>query len=315
MLVNSTQEKFTIQVISPDSDRENKGHDHYVWKATMEAIEALGHVALDPFTTEIPDIQLIFMGVPQKYKFVRRGTFKAAWLYAKPNADLEERNLDDFNQLYTLTTCHQQVIEARLGRKSKILRVATNKIYTPATKKYRYDVAYMATAVDYRAEVVKALANAGFKVAVVGSKWTKDAERAQKRANLCLVKNPNINIIDEFWPNEKFNDFFNMAPLSIYPVADSYMENGIVPIRILDIYAGSDCLCLVRKVSTLNEAFSVLPPTYDTPQELINLVEHYLAHPEERKEKQAAIRSGLTRTYEDLVNDVINDAKVFWGQK
>lgn len=308
------QERLTVQVISPDSGRENKGHDHWVWLATNQAIERLGHNTLDPFSTTLPDIQLSFLGMSPKYDIPAKGMFKAAWLYAKPEFDFNDRNLKVYNQLYTLSTIHQQAFEKCTGLKTKVLRVATNKIHKPATKAYQYDIAYMATGVEYRAQVVRALAEAGYRVAVVGSKWTKDAARAKIRANLCLVEHPNIDIIGEFWPNEEFSDFFNLAPLSIYPMQDAYVENGIVSIRILDVYASSDCLCLVRNNPGLEETFGVLPPTYTSLKDLIELVEFYLKNPEECRIKQEAVRQSLLRRYEDLVRDVIRDAKVFWGQ-
>lgn len=309
-------EQLKIQVISPDLGRDNiQGHDYWVRKATNEAIAELGHIVVGPDYRGVPDIQLTFIGMKVQHEIKRKGRYTAAWLYARPEESHESKNLRAYDQVYSLSEVHREVLKERTGRKSRVLRVGTNKTYAPVRRPYRYDVAYMATAVKYRAEAVMALAEAGLKVAVVGSKWTKDHDRAKRRANLCLVDHPNVEILADFWPNEQFSDFFNLAPLSIYPIRDAYVESGIVPIRILDVYASSDCLCLVKENPALEENFPALPPTYNTLEELVERAKFFLTNPGLRRARQEAIRKKLSRTYKDLVNDLIVDARTTWEQQ
>ena len=312
-----------IQVISPDAGRDNKGHDFWVLKVTGEAVTSFGHIVLSPFSEEMPDIQLTFVGMPPKCDIPRRGRYKAAWLYARPEKDFADQNLDEFDQIYTLSTMHQQVFKEKTNRDTKVLLVATNKHYKPATEDYRYDIVYMATGVRYRADAMKTLAKAGYKIAIVGSKWAKEGafmpyekiKTKKVRANLQLMPYPNVDILTDFWPNDQFSEFFNMGPLTVYPLLKPYIQNGIIPIRILDIYASSDCLCLARESAGLEEVFSERPPTYYAEEELVELVKFYLDNPDIRRAKQKDVRLSLTRRYEDLVNDVIKDAKVFWEKK
>lgn len=311
-MISNTQEKFTIQVIAPSMGKF-RSHDYWVRKAANDAIAALGYEALEPDTDVTPDIQLVFMGMPTSAHI--RGRFKATWLYSKPGRDFPDEELDVFDQIYTLSATHQQKFEQKTGRKTKVLQIATDKYYKAAIEKHEYDIVYMATGVEYRAKVVRTLAEAGFRIGLVGSKWTKETEKVEKKPSYCLVDHPNIDIVEGFWPNEQFGDFYNKAPLSIYPMSETYVESGIVPIRILDVSTGSGCLCVVSSNPGLREVFANPPPTYDSLDEMIKLIRFYLDHPEERKIKQADVRQSLTRRYEDLVNDVINDAKIFWGQK
>lgn len=297
-----------IQVITPGMERTNT-HDYWVRQTMYKAIELLEHEALKGNSKELPDIQLICMGMPTSANI--RGRYKATWLYSRPERDFPDEEMDVFDQIYTLSSVHQQKFKQKTGRDTKVLYVATDKTHRAATEEYKYDVAYMATATDYRFEAVLTLAEAGCKIALVGSKWVKGSHKP----NPYLVAHPNIEIVERFWPNEHFSDFFNLAPLSIYPTQDAYVENGIVPIRILDVYASSDCLCLVKSSPALKEVFPVLPPTYSSLDDLIMLANNYLNNPEKRKSKQIAVQQALTRRWEHVISDIIDDAKIFWRQK
>lgn len=296
-----------IQVITPGMERTNT-HDYWVRQTMYKAIESLGYEVLKGDSKDLPDIQLICMGMPTSANI--RGKYKATWLYSRPERDFPDKEMSVFDQIYTLSSVHQQKFKQKTGKDTKILRVATNKDYKPATEEYKYDVAYMATATDYRLEAVQTLAEAGYKIGLVGSKWVKGSHKP----NPYLVAHSNIEIVEKFWPNEQFSDFFNLAPLSIYPMQDAYIENGIVPIRILDVYASSDCLCLAKNNLALKEMFPVLPPTYSFSDELVALAKDHLDNPEKRRLKQIAVRQALTRRWEHVIGDIVQDAKAFWSQ-
>lgn len=283
-------------------------HDYWVRQTMYKAIESLGHEALKGDSKDIPDIQLICMGMPTSADI--KGRYRATWLYSRPERDFPDKEMNVFDQIYTLSSVHQQKFKQKTGRDTKVLRIATNKVHKAAVEEYGYDIAYMATATDYRLEAIQTLAEAGYKIALVGSKWVKGSHKP----NPYLVAHPNIKIVERFWPNERFSDFFNLAPLSIYPMQDAYIENGIVPIRILDVYASSDCLCLAKNNSALREMFPVLPPTYSSSDGLVALARDYLDNPEKRKSKQTAVRQALTRRWEHVISDIIDDAETFWRQ-
>lgn len=292
-----------IQVISPEigSEDERMSHDYWVRKATNEAIAALGHEVLEPRTTEMPDIQLTFLGMHPFHRIRKKGRYTAGWIYSRPER-LKSRKLRGYNQIYTLSIVHQKRLAETKGIESKVLLVSSDKAYKSSNGQYEYDVACMASHRKGRIKPILALADAGLKVVIAGYKWKKE------------IQHPNVDIIADFWPNEEFSDFFNKAPLSIYVMDKPATINGIVPIRILDVYTSSDCMCLVSDNPALPEMFPELPPTYSSLDELVERARFFLANPEERKVKQSRVRQQLKRTYKDLVNDVIRNAKAFWNK-
>lgn len=298
-----------IQVLSPEIGYPNEkmNHDFWVRMATNKAIIELGHEVLPPDTKEIPDIQIVFAGMEfhrPRYKARLNGKFKAVWLYSRPSEMTQHTSrLRQYDQIYTLTSKHAEVFEKESKVVTKPLKIATNKTYKPATKPYAFDLAYMGTKVDYRLRNIVELANQGYKIVACGFGWTRG------------VKHKNIHVAGQFWPNEDFSGFYNQAPLSIYPMRGEYSKYGIVPIRIMDIYASSDCMCLCSPNRGLMETFAITPPQYEDSRGLKQVVEFFLKNPEERKQRQAAIRESATRTYRDLVLDVVTDAMDFWSKR
>lgn len=297
-----------IQVISPEigDSQAELNHDFWVRKAANEAIEELGHEALSPESNEVPDIQLVFVGMnfhQLKKKVTLKGRFTAAWLYSKPNeVRTHKGNLNEFHQLYTLTTMHAKAFKQETGLITKPLRIAIDKEYRPRKKDYSFDVVYMGTKISYRAQIIKALANKGYRIGLAGYGWGRQPHK-------------NLRVIRQFWPNNQFAEFFNQAPLSIYPTKREFAGRGIVPIRVADIYASSDCLCLCPINQGLKEAFAVPPPQYEDIEALLRMVQFYLDHPTKRDETQTIIREGLKmRSYKDLILEVIVDAMSYWSK-
>lgn len=299
-----------IQVISPEigNKQEELSHDFWVRKATNEAITELGHEVSPHDSKEIPDIQLVFAGMDfrlLKKKVKPVGKFRAIWLYSKPDEiKVHKGNLNGFHQIYALTAKHAEVFKKETGIITKPLRIATDKVYFPSKKEHLFDVAYMGTKIDYRVQTIKALAQEGHKIVVAGYGWTR--RRLHK----------NIHATKQFWPNDRFAEFYNQAPLSVYPTKTEFTERGIIPIRVVDIYASSDCLCLCPINPGLKESFANPPPQYEDVDGLLRMVKFYLDHPAKRNEVQRTIREGLIkRTYKDLVLEVIVDAMHYWSKK
>lgn len=301
--------RMKIQILSPEIGYPNEkmNHDFWVRTATNKAIVALGHEALPPSSREIADIQVVFAGMEfarPRYKTRLNGKFRAVWMYSRPSEmKTHVQRLKNFDKIYSLTSRHAEVFKGETGLVTKPLRIVTNKEHRPGGK-YAFDIAYMGTKVDYRVKAIIALAHRGYKIVVAGYGWTKG--RLHK----------NIHVAGQFWPNNQFSEFYNQAPLSIYPIREEYATRGIVPIRIIDIYASSDCMCLCSINPGLAETFAIPPPQYEDVAGLVRMVEFYMDNPTKRKEQQTTIRESLRkRTYQDLVLDVIVDAMNFWSQR
>lgn len=296
-----------IQVLSPEIGLPNEkmNHDYWVRKATNEAIRALGHEPLKPGAKEVPDIQIVFSGMKPRCQHILNGKYKVAWIYSRPDEMHNQRGfLSQFDQIYCLTDYHTSKFSQKMKMKAKLLRIGTDKTHTPTTTPYAYDIAYLGSSPDRRVRPITALADHGFKIVVCGWRWNR-------------IKHPNIKVAGQFWPNEKFGEFFNQAPLSYYPVVAPFIEYGIVPIRIMDIYAASDCVCITEANPGLIETFPITPPQFEQgdTDRLIELMEFFLKNPATRKDRQKAIRGLIGRTYKDIVLDIIVDAQEFWSTK
>lgn len=296
-----------IQVLSPEIGLPNEkmNHDYWVRAATNQAIKGLGHEPLEPNTKEVPDIQIVFSGMKPRHQCALNGRYRAVWVYSRPNEmDAQRGFLSQFDQIYCLTEHHTLMFNQKMKTMAKPLRIGTDKTYVRATKPYAYDIAYLGSSPERRVEPITKLADHGFKIVVCGWRWNR-------------IKHENIDVVGQFWPNERFGEFFNQAPLSYYPVVAPFIEYGIVPIRIMDIFAASDCMCVTEANPGLIETFPITPPQFehgDTGR-MIELIDFFLRNPAERKSRQKSIRELIDRTYEDVVLDIIVDAQEFWSRK
>lgn len=299
-----------IQIYTPDIGLPNSkmSHDYWVRQDLEQAVRNLGYDVLssiDNSSKEIPDIQIVCCGMKRKTHTPLVGKFKAAWVYSRPEEFVGQRRfLAQFDRVYSLTQWHADLFHNQAGIATKVLKVATSKQYAPSSGVYAYDIVYMGSSIDTRTSPIEHLANKGYKILVAGWRWDRIA-----------AKHKNIDFAGQFWPNSEYSNFYNKAPLSLYPVSESFIKYGVVPIRILDIYACSDCLCLTNSNPGLGETFNTSPPYYDTLESLTELVDFYLKHPTARSKLQQLVRQSITRTYEDIILDVEVEAMRFWSNK
>lgn len=293
-----------IQILSPDLGLPTgaTNHDYWVRKHTEEAVVSMQHELVPHDSSAEADIQLTFLGMSSGRQFIRPlGQFRAAWIYSRP--DEYGRQLDflsQFDKVYGTTNVHSRAFLQETQQQIGVLPIATNKTYKTHQTQYIADVAYMGSANEERRRLIIKLANRGFKIVVAGRGWGQ-------------VKHRKIKFTKEFWPNEDFSTFFSKAPLAVYETSNTFVNYGIVPIRIMDIYVSSDSLCITNMNSGLAETFAEEPPQFSNFEDLVQQVKRFLKRPSERNRLQKKIRQSIKRTYQDLVTDVIVDAMQFWG--
>lgn len=290
-----------IQIFSADIGWSNakQCHDYWIRQNISASVNNSGYTTVPFDSNVVPDIQLTIWGMKPLYEIKAEGRFRALWLhsvrYGLP------KSCEQYDQIYTRSSIHQQRIRQE-GVDSKILPIASDKEYVPKNQPYKYDIVFMGTHREHRVKIIKLLADQGYKIAIAGVGWHK-------------LQHTNVDVLKDFWPNDDFSSFYNLAPLSVYELQDVHEEYGITPTRALDIYKCSDCLCIMRENNGIKEDFPIMPPVYSSDKELLRHVSFYLGHPRSRRKKQKDIRESLRRKYRHLVSEIISDAESFWKRR
>jgi len=266
----------TIKILSPSDLDENTGHwwgDHWVKQDLLRELQKLGWrpVEADKQAT----VSLTLCGAP----LLSSSPIRAVWIYSHPSksgALKEVLNRNNFDLVYTLSEKHLKIIQ-NVRQDAKILFPYAAKNYKRVNKKYTHDVVLLGNASkEMRVRCIKRLSNTNrFRLGIAGSAWRSMVGRHLKREEF----------LRDYWDNDKYSEFFGQAPLTIYAHHPDMKDMNFVAVRVLDIIASSDCLVLCDENHGLGELGLDMLPTFKSDLDIVGMVDHYLAHPQERQQK------------------------------
>jgi spore maturation protein CgeB len=97
------------------------------------------------------------------------------------------------------------------------------------------------------------------------------------------------HVVGTYLPNAEVRHVYSSAAIVLNDHWDDMREHGFASNRLYDAVA-CGALVLSDRIDGLEERFGGAVVTYDGPEELRTIVEHFLAHPEERAARAAAGR-------------------------
>ena len=147
-----------------------------------------------------------------------------------------------------------------------------------------------------RVEIMKYLVSLKkYKIAIAGIEWE------EKLGELIQY----VDYLGPYFDNRKLVELFNSSKLSFYVTSQDMKQHGFVAMRVLDIVAGSDCLCIPDVNLGLKDIFEYIP-TFETKEDLVEHLDWYLDHLVECENDVAAARDfyGKDFTFKRVVGEI-----------
>ena len=283
-----------IRIISPSdsSTISNWWGDYWVKKDLQNEFIKRGYEIVD----KDADLDFCLLGKFQRSETAKR---RFCWLYSHVDNVINRRDAwikyaRQFEHIFVLSNQLFPIVQQDF-KNSSVLLGASSKKFSYRKDIPKYDIGFIGNAgKPARIEIIKHLISLNkYKINIGGTGW--DAKLGYDIRK--------VNWID-YIENEKMGDFFNNARVSFYSSHEDMRKNGLVAVRILDIFRSSECLCISDENPGLNDIFNYIP-TYKTKEELVGLIDWYLGHPVEADDLASACRDDVSIfTFKKTVDEI-----------
>ena len=237
------------------------------------------------------DVTILFRGLLEYIPYKNQINY----MYAISNYN--EVNCEEY---YNYERVFSMSLKNPCGEKYCFLPAFANtNFYYPVKSnnpKYRYDILFIGnTRSEYR-NVVKYCVNNGINIAVFGSGWEKFIDKKYIKGHLI--------------PNKKVKYYYSNSKIILADHFDDMRKLGAISNRIYNISACKG-FCICDDVKGLDEVFEGAIPVFRTEKELVDLINYYLEHPQERYEKaQKAYDITIKKfTAKNIVQILLKDLK------
>ena len=253
-----------IRIISP-SDREKNNPtewgDYWVKVDLQEEFKRRGYDVVE----EGADVDFFLFGTPWWGKSCTAKQ-RLCWIYSHPDVARKPKSdefLKQFDHIFVLSSHFLEFMKTKY-KNSSVLLGGTSKKFKDREAPPIYDVVFMGnTGKPRRVEALKKLVSLNkYRIGIVDPKWGKYIEPNDKVDILPCVS------------NRAYTNFFNKARVTFYIGHEDMRLEGFVAVRILDIFASSECLCLSEQNAGLDEYFSYVPQ-FETIDDLVEHVDWY----------------------------------------
>ena len=223
------------------------------------------------------------------------------WLNSHPNQILIQKDTwlkfgKQFEHIFVMSYDFIDTVKRDFPN-SSVLLGGTSKVYQPRDSKPKYDIMFVGNcAKPERVEIMKYLVSLKkYKIAIAGIEWE------EKLGELIQY----VDYLGPYFDNRKLVELFNSSKLSFYVTSQDMKQHGFVAMRVLDIVAGSDCLCIPDVNLGLKDIFEYVP-TFETKEDLVEHLDWYLERPVECDNDLAAARDfyGKDFTFKKVVDEI-----------
>jgi len=191
---------------------------------------------------------------------------RMCWVYSHPNS-IKSSKWKEFSKQFE----HIFVLSNTLKvDNSSVLLGASSKEFVKRKKEPEYDIIFVGNSgKPERVELMSYLISLDkYKICIAGGGW---AHRLGK-----LIEK--VDYKGRYIKNEKLSEFFNQGKLSFYSAHEDMRREGFVAVRILDIFRGSDNLCISDDNHGLKDIFRFIPK-YRDKEDLVFAIDFYLSNP------------------------------------
>lgn len=273
-------EQVRIRVLSPsdfdqDPSRRKLWGDHWVKYELEMEFNRHGLTVVNGQT----DVILYLFGVP--ISDLPSNTYNMVWLYSHTDLVTPE-NLKQFDKIFCLSPSYVPKLNAMGYDNVEQMIGATSKKPIDVPKKY--DIVFVGNPRGPKGrQIISDIGEVPYTFKVWGNGWEKIL--------------PERYIGGRYFDNQRLGELYASSLISINDHHPDMAKDGLVAVKIFDILA-SGGFAISDKNTGIAEIFGDTVPQYESPEHLRELLDLYIARPDERlKLMEKGRKIALSHTY------------------
>lgn len=242
------------------------------WSATV-------HVApeADSAPAVRADVALHLFG--RRVPPVRPGQISVLWIISHPD-EVRASLARDYDLVFAASDAFADELGRRIHRPVRPLHQATDPDqFHPDPSGPRHELLFIGNSRNARRPILDALAGTDHDLAVYGGSWSPE------------LLDPKY-LRGTWIPNDELHRYYSSAEIVLNDHWADMRAEGFISNRVYDVLA-SGGFVVSDRVPGMDERFDGGVATFDTGDELIAVVDHFLAHPTEREERAARGRAAV----------------------
>ena len=283
------KEKVRITVVSPsdfdtDSSRRILWGDHWVKYELEREFKNLGLSVVE----NDPDVILYLFGIP--VRSLPQETYNMVWLYSHPDM-VTPQNLRHFDKIFCLSSSYTDKLRAMGYDDVELMIGATSK--RPIEMEKKYDIVFVGNNRGPQGRrIITDIGEVPYNFKVWGNGWDKVL--------------PKKYYGGRYFDNQKLGELYASSLISINDHHPDMSRDGFVAVKIFDILA-SGGFAISDRNTGIAEIFGDAVPQYESPEHLTELLDLYIARPDERlKLMEKGRKIALSHTYRERAEQFLN---------
>ena len=199
------------------------------------------------------------------------------WIISHPE-DVTKAECDRFDLVLVASEVFADQLRKQTETPVHVLLQATDATRFEAvepSEEHRADLLFVGNSRQQFRPVVRWAVDADLPLQVYGSGWEDQIDESYIRGT--------------YFPNEQLNHLYSSAAIVLNDHWPDMREHGFVANRIFDALAAG-AFVISDDASGISDIFGSTVPTFGRRDEFLDLISHYLAHPEEQRELAEAGR-------------------------
>jgi GT2 family glycosyltransferase/spore maturation protein CgeB len=297
---------FAIKIGAPDRSSAERWGDLHFADALARELQRLGHrtlvQTLDEWDTEEGlrrDVAIHLKGLT-RYE-PKPGQFNVLWSISHPD-ELGAEECNGFDLVCVASSSFAAELSKSTTTPVIVLEQATDpRVFRPDPRpELAHDLVYVANSRNVLRPIMQDLLPTGRDLAVWGANWAG------------LI--PSSLVVADHVPNDQLHQIYSSAGIVLCDHWDDMRRHGYISNRIYDALA-CGAFVISDDVAGLSERFGDAVMTYRTPAELHELIDRFLADPEERRRRgrmgrdHVCERHTFARTARELLTHLGQNAR------
>jgi GT2 family glycosyltransferase/spore maturation protein CgeB len=267
---------FCIKIGAPSWDVAQSWGDLHLARAMKRQLERRGHRCLIQVLDEWDNFEGLEYDVVVHLKGLtpyvpKPSQFNVLWNISHPE-QLTVQECDRYDLVFVASERWAQHLRAKTSARVSVLEQATDpEVFFPdPDSTYEHELVFVGNSRKVERRILRDLLPTERDLAVWGGNWES------------LI--PEKHVIGRYLPNEQVRKAYSSASIVLNDHWDDMQEHGFISNRIYDALA-CGALVISDHLSEIEERFGDAVVTYQTPDELNHLIDHYLDSPDERVKK------------------------------